>query len=287
MNKKFFNEIKDQKNLKTSNKPSFSDELFKSYDTTFWPGTDLKASESLSGVSEKSLIMDSLNHYISDKFEESKEETLAIPGGKLKKIENKTLSEHRCQELDQEKLRQLCDEAIQTGSSSKRYIKNCTPNIDILFISDFFKPNSEIHESMENAFLGDIIPYFFSGDACLLFSNMAKAMGISEDKMAITSPLMSLQENEEKETLELFYQDIAFFNPKMIISLGAKTVKMLLKERKRIADVHGQLFKRDLNIEDRMSTFTIMPLFHPGFLVANPNMKKAAWIDLQKAMKLI
>ncbi len=71
--------------------------------------------------------------------------------------------------------------------------------------------------------------------------------------------------------------------PKIVVSLGATVTNILLGKREKLSGIHGQFIEK--SIDDCL--FTLVPIFHPEFLMINPNMKRAAWIDLQKVMERI
>ena len=45
--------------------------------------------------------------------------------------------------------------------------------------------------------------------------------------------------------------------------------------------VHGKV----LEIEHKSQTINLVPLFHPEYLLINPNMKRKVWNDLQEIIK--
>jgi len=56
----------------------------------------------------------------------------------------------------------------------------------------------------------------------------------------------------------------------------------------RLATIHGEIVDLSLKlIQDQAYFFNMMPLFHPQILLINPNMKKTAWADMQKAMRFL
>jgi uracil-DNA glycosylase len=73
------------------------------------------------------------------------------------------------------------------------------------------------------------------------------------------------------------------YKPKIVVSLGATTTNILLGRREKLSAIHGQFI--DVVIED--FEFSMVPIFHPDFLIINPNMKRTAWIDLQKVMERV
>ena len=70
------------------------------------------------------------------------------------------------------------------------------------------------------------------------------------------------------------------FNPEFIFILGASPLKFFgIKER--LSMVHGKV----LEIEHKSQTINLVPLFHPEYLLINPNMKRKVWNDLQEIIK--
>jgi hypothetical protein len=88
---------------------------------------------------------------------------------------------------------------------------------------------------------------------------------------------------ETKELLEA----IKKFKPQIVVSLGATVTNILLGKREKLSGIHGQFFEKDLKAIHDSYTYQIMPLFHPDFLIINPNMKRTAWIDLQLVMERV
>lgn len=87
-------------------------------------------------------------------------------------------------------------------------------------------------------------------------------------------------------TLDLF-NTIKKFKPAVVVTLGATVTNILLGKREKLSGIHGQFFEKSITVEDGSHQYSIMPIFHPDFLMINPNMKRTAWIDLQKVMERI
>lgn len=88
------------------------------------------------------------------------------------------------------------------------------------------------------------------------------------------------------ETVELLEQ-IKKFKPNIVVSLGATVTNILLGKREKLSGIHGQFFDKTLTLNNESYSYQVMPIFHPDFLVINPNMKRTAWIDLQKVMERV
>lgn len=96
----------------------------------------------------------------------------------------------------------------------------------------------------------------------------------------------NLSENLTSPTLETteIFTAIEKNQPMVVISLGATLTNILLGKREKLSTIHGQFF--NLTTPGTYN-YQLMPIFHPDYLLINPNMKRTAWIDLQKVMKVI
>jgi len=91
-------------------------------------------------------------------------------------------------------------------------------------------------------------------------------------------------ENYE-EWLTSFLKEIEIFKPQFIIPLGAIPTNLLLRNKERLSQVHGKFFPKGFKLPSGLThNVLICPIFHPEFLLINPNMKRTAWMDLQKVM---
>jgi DNA polymerase len=71
--------------------------------------------------------------------------------------------------------------------------------------------------------------------------------------------------------------------PMYVVSLGAVSTNILLNSKEKMSAIHGNFF----NLHANTWNYQMMPIFHPDFLLINPNMKRTAWMDLQKLMQLL
>jgi len=140
-------------------------------------------------------------------------------------------------------------------------------------------------------FVGDT--YQSDSDKEDLLGKMILAMKLKKDEFArlpFNEALEDINELEKnldqpsKETLEL-YSCIIENKPEVVVSLGATVTNILFGRREKLSGIHGQFIEKTVTVDSKSHTFTLMPLFHPDFLTINPNMKRTAWIDLQKVME--
>jgi len=139
----------------------------------------------------------------------------------------------------------------------------------------------------EVLFLGDS----YAGEGEDLLGRMIGAMKLTtgeffryplNEALENVSDLAANLENPDEATKTLF-SFIAEKRPKVVVSLGATVTNILLGRREKLSGIHGQFFEKQVGD----CHFSLMPVFHPDFLVINPNMKRTAWIDLQKVMERV
>ncbi len=115
-----------------------------------------------------------------------------------------------------------------------------------------------------------------------LLDKMIFAMKISPEKVVKIFHQTKLPESGTE--FDQLMISLLKSKPKFLISLGAVATNTLLGRKEKLTKVHGQFFPIKIHSEADQHEVKLMPLFHPDFLLINPNMKRAAWTDLQKIM---
>lgn len=105
---------------------------------------------------------------------------------------------------------------------------------------------------------------------------------VFDEKLEDVNDLNANLESPSAETTNLLGQ-IEKYKPEIVVSLGATVTNILLGKREKLSGIHGQFFDKTAG----SYRYQLMPLFHPEFLIINPNMKRTAWIDLQKVMERV
>lgn len=103
-----------------------------------------------------------------------------------------------------------------------------------------------------------------------------------DEKLEDINDLAQNLVNPTVETINLI-EKINQYKPEIVVSLGATVTNLLLGKREKLSGIHGQFFEKTAGSYN----YQLMPLFHPDFLMINPNMKRTAWIDLQKVMERV
>jgi len=127
----------------------------------------------------------------------------------------------------------------------------------------------------------------FVGAAGRLLDKMIAAMGLAREEVFIANivkcrpPGNRTPEPEECATCGSFLSEqIAAVSPKVICTLGNTPLKALSgDDRGGITRRRGKPF--------RYRDFTVIPTFHPSYLLRNEQAKKPAWEDLKEVLKVL
>jgi uracil-DNA glycosylase family 4 len=124
----------------------------------------------------------------------------------------------------------------------------------------------------------------FSGEAGELLTKMLKAIGLSRNDVYLTTivkcrpaghdlPAGAPVAEQIKACLPILISQIEAVNPKVICAMGGPAAQALLHTQTPLVRLRGSF--HDYHHRP------LMPTFDPGFLLKNPEMKRAVWGDLQ------
>lgn len=120
----------------------------------------------------------------------------------------------------------------------------------------------------------------FVGQAGQLLTKMIEAMGYGRDDVYICNvikcrpPGNRNPEPDEVASCEPFLKkQLAALRPRMIVTLGKFAAQCLLRDDSPISRLRGN-FRTYEGI-------SLMPTFHPAYLLRDPSKKKEAWSDLK------
>jgi uracil-DNA glycosylase family 4 len=126
----------------------------------------------------------------------------------------------------------------------------------------------------------------FVGRAGQLLDKMIVAMGFKREEVYIANIVKCRPPqnraplpDEAVSCLPYLRAQISFIKPKIIVLLGAVAVKFLLQTNAGISQVRGKFLD--------YYGYTVMPTFHPAFLLRSPAKKKEAWEDLKKVIAFL
>jgi DNA polymerase len=117
-----------------------------------------------------------------------------------------------------------------------------------------------------------------AGPAAELLGKMLAAIGLARETVYVTSlfkcPLNREPAPEELQNcLALLRREIAAAAPRVLCAMGPLAASTLLRSKEPIFALRGRL--------QPFQNLALMATFHPAYLLKNPEMKKAAWLDLQ------
>ena len=148
-------------------------------------------------------------------------------------------------------------------------------NANVMFVGDV---PLEIEDNEGRPFLGR------GGE--MLTAMIEKVLGVPRDNVYITNllkcrPLASQEVHEsEFHTCKAYlFKEIALVTPKVIVTLGEKAYHYLTNDTTPLKEIRGTLLPKE--------GYTIVPTYHPNFLLKNPSLKKEVFLDLQRVKGLL
>ncbi len=184
------------------------------------------------------------------------------------------------QNINSKKLNKIKDRALICTACDLCYKrKNVVfgegnPNSDIMFIGE--APGEE-EDNQGRPFVGK---------AGKLLTLMIQSIGFDRKDVYIANIIKcrppenrNPHENEIRTCTPYLRRQIELINPKIIVTLGNFSSKYLLQTKNGITSIRGKIFSSSKN--------TIIPTFHPSYLLRNPIEKVKVWKDLQLIRRTI
>ncbi len=126
----------------------------------------------------------------------------------------------------------------------------------------------------------------FVGRAGQLLTKIIEAIGLSREQVYIANvikcrpPGNRNPEPDEVAACEPYlFRQIDVINPAVIVPLGKFAAQCLLKTTDPITRLRGRTF-------DYRGT-TLIPTFHPAYLLRNPSAKREVWEDMKKVRAIL
>lgn len=125
----------------------------------------------------------------------------------------------------------------------------------------------------------------FVGKAGRLLGRMIQSMGIQRDDVYLANAVKCRPpENrtplpaEMHQCLPILKRQIELVNPKLLITLGNIATQILIPSAPGVTKARGQLFQYE--------QWTVLPTFHPAYLLRNPPAMEQAWKDFKQIKQL-
>jgi len=126
----------------------------------------------------------------------------------------------------------------------------------------------------------------FVGRAGQLLTKIIEAIGLTRDQVYIANVLKCRPpgnrnpETDEVEQCEPFlFRQIDVIQPKVIVPLGKFAAQSLLRTMDPITRLRGRSFD--------FRGATLIPTFHPAYLLRNPSAKREVWEDMKKVRAIL
>src|SRR5215475_8002319 len=130
----------------------------------------------------------------------------------------------------------------------------------------------------------------FQGQAGMLLNRMLAAINLARAECYLCNVIKCIPHGERKfsgEEIEdcrpFLLRQILAVNPRVIVALGALAAQTLLRSKKTISELRGQVFKLRLNDRE----FPVAPTFNPAYLLRVAEKKREAWEDLKLVRELL
>jgi len=167
---------------------------------------------------------------------------------------------------------QACQRCPRHQSRSKAIIGEGATGVKLLIIGD--APSVE----------DDLSGLPMSGEPGQLLDKMLGAIGLNRAEVHLSLlTRCHAPEQPGKEVVDaclpFLLKEIMLVAPKVICAMGSLTAQKLLHTNKPLSQLRGRFHD--------FQGIPLIPTFSPEFLLKNPEMKKATWMDLQMIQKKI
>ena len=126
----------------------------------------------------------------------------------------------------------------------------------------------------------------FVGRAGQLLTKMIEAMGLRRQDVYICNVIKCRPPNNRAPLPEevaackgYLLKQVEMISPRVICCLGKHAAEALLDTEVFITKIRGKEFE--------FNGITLIPTYHPAYLLRNPSAKKEVWQDLKKILKIL
>jgi DNA polymerase len=130
----------------------------------------------------------------------------------------------------------------------------------------------------------------FQGQAGLLLTKMLAAIDLARSECYICNVIKCVPPGERNFSVEevedcrpFLLRQILAVSPRLIVAFGALAAQTLLRSKKTISDLRGNLYTLKLNELE----IKLIPTFNPAYLLRVAEKKREAWEDLKVVRELL
>lgn len=124
----------------------------------------------------------------------------------------------------------------------------------------------------------------FVGAAGQLLNRIIGAMQMTRDEVYICNVVKCRPPNnrnpesdEIQRCLPFLQRQLVAVNPRVVCALGSVAARTLLGTQAPLSRLRGRFHE--------INGLSVMPTFHPAYLLRNPGQKRAVWEDMQRIMQ--
>ncbi len=132
----------------------------------------------------------------------------------------------------------------------------------------------------------DVGQIFLGRGGEMLTAMIEKVLGLTRNDVYITNllkcrplPTQELHETPLHTCKAYLFQEIELVKPKIIITLGKEAYHYLTNDTTDLKEIRGTITTHE--------NYTLIPTYHPNFLLKNPSLKREVFEDLQKVRGLL
>lgn len=129
----------------------------------------------------------------------------------------------------------------------------------------------------------------FVGRAGQLLDKIIEAMGLKRDAVYIANivkcrpPKNRVPEPDEiAECFPFLKAQVELVKPEMVVALGLTAARVLTQTDLNMGELRGKLTSLAWN-----NSVSLMPTYHPAYLLRNPSAKKTVWDDMKLVKKAL
>ncbi|MBK9706912.1 MAG: uracil-DNA glycosylase [Acidobacteria bacterium] len=125
----------------------------------------------------------------------------------------------------------------------------------------------------------------FQGQAGVLLAKMMAAINVGLGECYVCNVIKCIPPGERNFSVEeiedcrpYLLRQILAVRPRVIVAFGALAAQTLLRSKKTISELRGEVYTLRLNDHE----MRIVPTFNPAYLLRVPEKKREAWEDLKR-----
>jgi len=125
----------------------------------------------------------------------------------------------------------------------------------------------------------------FTGPAGDLLKRILASIGLRYNDCWLTNVVKFVSQGDEitNDVVAFFtpylFREVEAVNPEIVVAIGSTPTKALLKTKKPISQIRGQMQE----VNGRM----VMPTFNPAYLLRDPTKKKEVWDDMKQVREFL